>query len=280
VYQADPPAQGTGQQIAWDLLVPVVLSLLGGAAYAILRARYVLFYNDFGTSPDDVGLGYVQVLAGSILAVALTFSFGTSVVLCLGWRYSRRKRDWQAWKFQMDQYLREQAEVDAARDQLKDEEDSREYVVPATEAKSLMELEERRQELNKKQADLDSRRNGLYSSDTGRVPRVLLVVLSVAIICFVATISWITWTVPHDLDRARKSITAGRSVGPRDMVVLAIQADRAQVTWVGTGKPPAELAASGLLFLGHSDGVAALYNSSAGRAVRVPERHVVIVISP
>jgi hypothetical protein len=280
VSQGDPSAQGSGQPISWDLLVPVALSLLGGAAYATLRARYVSFYSDFGTTPDDVGLGYLQVLAGSVWAIALTFSFGASVVLCLGWRYRSRRRDWLTWHSQMSQHLREQQRVYDAQDKLDEEKGSLGEFVPATEAASLERLEQRRQELKEQQDALDRERAHLYRADPGRVPRLLLVLLSISTLCFLATIAWIAWTVPHDLDKARESIKAGRSVGPRDMVVLAIQADRARVTWIGTGRPPPELTPSSLLFLGHADGVASLYNSSMGRGLRVPERHVVIVISP
>jgi hypothetical protein len=276
-HQAD---QHSRPPIAWDLLLPVLLSLLGGATYAFLRARYVSFYSDFGTSPDDVGLGYIQVLAGSVWAIALTFSFGLAAVLCVGWRLRNPKRQWEVWQSEMKHYLQEQEQLEADRKQLEEEEKSQGLVVPVGETDTLKRLEQRRQELDQKEAQLGRRLNRLYASDPGRIPRLLAVLLGVSTFCFLVTISWMTWTVPHDLDKAKDSITAGREVGPRDLAVLAIQADRARVTWIGTGKPPAELASSDLLFLGHSDGVAALYNSSMKRAVRVPERHVVVVISP
>jgi hypothetical protein len=277
VPEDDPPRRDDPSPVQWDLLVPVVLSLLGGATYAALRAGYVSFYNDFGTSPDDVGLGYLQVLAGSIWAIALILSFGSAVVVCVLWRLGKR-REWEAWGSRLARLEQAQEQLDDDWDRYHEDEERLGSYVPTDKAEILDKLEERRQELDKQQTTLDRRRERLDAVPIGQLPRALRITLSVATACFLAAIAWITWAVPHDLGKAKARITTGQEVGPRDMAVLAIQADQATVTWVGTGRPPAELASSGLLYLGHAEGEASLYSSSVRRALRVPERHVVIVI--
>lgn len=53
--------------------VRAVLAVLGLLFYAVLRIAYSVFYGRFGLSPDDLGLGYVELLLQSIV--------GTSIVL-------------------------------------------------------------------------------------------------------------------------------------------------------------------------------------------------------
>src|SRR5436309_386329 len=53
--------------------VRAVLAVLGLLFYAILRIAYSAFYGRFGLSPDDLGLGYVDLLVQSMV--------GTSIVL-------------------------------------------------------------------------------------------------------------------------------------------------------------------------------------------------------
>lgn len=57
--------------------VKTLLAVFGLALYAILRIAYGRFYAAFGLSPDDLGLGYVELLAQSAIgAVVLLAVFG------------------------------------------------------------------------------------------------------------------------------------------------------------------------------------------------------------
>ncbi|MGZ4179092.1 MAG: hypothetical protein ACXVUL_00165 [Solirubrobacteraceae bacterium] len=63
----------------WPKRVPdirTLLAVLGLLFYAVLRTAYSVFYNKFGLSPDDLGLGYVELLVQSAV--------GTSVLLLVG----------------------------------------------------------------------------------------------------------------------------------------------------------------------------------------------------
>jgi hypothetical protein len=72
-------AAARGRQSAvrrWPRQTPdirTVLAVLGLVFYAVLRIAYSVFYNDFGLSPDDLGLSYVDLLVQSAV--------GTSVLL-------------------------------------------------------------------------------------------------------------------------------------------------------------------------------------------------------
>lgn len=77
----DPPKveHGTGAHLS-DLRN--LLALLSIGLYAILRIAYVRFYAPFGLSPDDLGLGYVELLAqAAIGAVLLIVVIGTVLSL-------------------------------------------------------------------------------------------------------------------------------------------------------------------------------------------------------
>jgi hypothetical protein len=45
-------------------LVPVLFSVLVAMAYGLLRGSYVRFYSQYGVSPEDVGLGQLQLFSG------------------------------------------------------------------------------------------------------------------------------------------------------------------------------------------------------------------------
>jgi hypothetical protein len=73
---------GHGPSRSWlrrgRLLLPnllVIVSVVGILAYAVLRSYYSVFYGPLGVTPEDVGLGYVEVLqlsyAGLFLAAAV-----------------------------------------------------------------------------------------------------------------------------------------------------------------------------------------------------------------
>jgi hypothetical protein len=51
-----------------------VLAIFALALYAVLRVAYVRFYAPFGLTPDDLGLGYVELLAQSAIGAGALLS--------------------------------------------------------------------------------------------------------------------------------------------------------------------------------------------------------------
>jgi hypothetical protein len=88
---------------SWATDARTVLALLGFVLYAVLRIAYSLFYNNFGLTPDDLGLGYIDLLiqsaVGTVILLVVVFVVATVVALIyvglIGsypelWRYFRR----------------------------------------------------------------------------------------------------------------------------------------------------------------------------------------------
>jgi hypothetical protein len=86
---------------------------------------------------------------------------------------------------------------------------------------------------------------------------VLLIILSFA------------WLLPLDRSFAGKRLQLGRAVHPAELAFLSIEADPAQVTWIGAGRPPKELLGARLVYLGKADGVLALYQPPDWRSCQV-----------
>jgi hypothetical protein len=67
-----------------ELVGTIGLTVLGIVMYIMLRFSYFVFYNHFGVSPEEVGLGYIEILVRSgptlIVAVAISVSL---TALCL-----------------------------------------------------------------------------------------------------------------------------------------------------------------------------------------------------
>lgn len=55
------------------------LGAAGVVLYVLLRFPYAIFYGRLGTSPEEVGLGYVQLLAQSSVLVAAVAAFGALI---------------------------------------------------------------------------------------------------------------------------------------------------------------------------------------------------------
>jgi hypothetical protein len=64
--------------------VRTVLAALGIVLYAVLRIAYSVFYNHFGLTPDDLGLGYLDLLVqsavGTVILVMAAFAVAALVV--------------------------------------------------------------------------------------------------------------------------------------------------------------------------------------------------------
>ena len=65
--------------------------------------------------------------------------------------------------------------------------------------------------------------------------------------------------LPLDRSFAGKRLQLGRAVRPAELAFLSIRADPACLTWVGPGRPPKELLAARLVYLGKADGALVLY---------------------
>ena len=61
----------------WATDARTVLAVLGIVLYAVLRIAYSVFYNSFGLTPDDLGLGYLDLLiqsaVGTIILLLVVF---------------------------------------------------------------------------------------------------------------------------------------------------------------------------------------------------------------
>lgn len=84
--EAKPPTRsGSAEAIAGQLSgVKAALGLFGLALYALLRIAYDRFYAPFGLSADDLGLGYLELLAqAAIGAVLLVLIHGVLIWLMI-----------------------------------------------------------------------------------------------------------------------------------------------------------------------------------------------------
>lgn len=78
-----PPARRprSAEEIAEQLAnARTVLALFGFVLYAVLRIAYGQFYEPFGLSPDDLGLGYLEVLAQSAIGALVLLALFTLLV--------------------------------------------------------------------------------------------------------------------------------------------------------------------------------------------------------
>jgi hypothetical protein len=99
------------------------------------------------------------------------------------------------------------------------------------------------------------RRRSRYLDLMAERHRVLLGA-SVAVLLLILSFAW---ALPLDRSFAGKRLQLGRAVRPAELAFLSIQADPARLTWIGPGRPPKELLAAKLVYLGKADGVLVLY---------------------
>jgi hypothetical protein len=68
----------------WATDARTVLAVLGIVLYAVLRIAYSLFYNNFGLTPDDLGLSYLDLLiqsaVGTVILLMVMFVVAALVV--------------------------------------------------------------------------------------------------------------------------------------------------------------------------------------------------------
>jgi hypothetical protein len=91
-----PPSQIAGLPLAqqstpqhWQPAVPELLKafwllpVIGAALYTLLRVVYSRFYWKLGLQPEDVGLGYAQILDQSLVALVLLTAFSSVAITLL-----------------------------------------------------------------------------------------------------------------------------------------------------------------------------------------------------
>jgi hypothetical protein len=268
-----PQEIGGGPGI-WEVLIPVLIPILGGVIYAGLRKAYLSFYSRFGASPEDVGLNYIQVLAGSalsILALSLVIALFVQSVM---WR-RRLRAEWQQWSKETKALADEIDEVKEKRNAGVHKLNTEEALEPDDDEALQQEASELKGQLEKLEAQWDE------VQAPRLMPRgVALAALIITIACFVATSIFLIWAVPEDLDSAKRKVLIGEPIGPSNLRVLAMQADRVDVTWIGSGKGPKELQSPKLMFLGHADQVAVFYDPDTARGLRIAERYVFVRVRP
>jgi hypothetical protein len=79
---------------------------------------------------------------------------------------------------------------------------------------------------------------------------------SVALLLMIMSFAW---ALPLDRSFAGKRLQLGRAVHPAELAFLSIEADPAQVTWIGAGRPPQDLLTARLVYLGKADAILVLY---------------------
>jgi multisubunit Na+/H+ antiporter MnhB subunit len=106
-HATDQPAAPPGPpkpfaDLAERILLPLglaVLSAVGAATYALLRQTYLSFYRPFATSPEDVGVGQLQMLAGFVRSRPVVLGAAALVfcVLAVPLVLRPRTNRWRLW---------------------------------------------------------------------------------------------------------------------------------------------------------------------------------------
>jgi hypothetical protein len=73
---------------AWRFIrdnLAVTLTLAGLLVYSSLRLSAGIFYGRFGFTPEDVGLGYAEILARSLYTLILLTAYGGLLIFATLW---------------------------------------------------------------------------------------------------------------------------------------------------------------------------------------------------
>ncbi len=90
----DTPSTDTTALLEWTIHYAVPLSgLVAAVIYGVLRLSYALFYQPLRATPEEVGYGYVEILAGQLIgALELTLVvWGLAFGIAMVWRAARRR---------------------------------------------------------------------------------------------------------------------------------------------------------------------------------------------
>lgn len=255
----------------WVTGLASAVTALGLLFYAALRIGYSVFYAPLGLQPEDVGLGYADILAqslvGLILAALLVVYFGGTV-------------------FGLAEYARDTAEnYDKILDSLRS-------VLPRYGATALVTAACIAIALVWLFAGADVAAPlltlfgavllyGVYRGRSERVQRRVRLVIAGLTVTFALGLAFalLIGGAAEDAGRVKRGHAAHeRFLG---VPVVAWGATVATVQWVGNKAPSKGVAlpAGCLLYLGRSDRGVVLFDPATDESIRVPADDVVVTVT-
>jgi hypothetical protein len=201
------------------------------------------YYQELGTSPDEVGLNYPNTIARS-LGFIVIIVFATILAIAGAGFVAKRRTGDQPDKAALEEAIR-QEETTLARQLSRIE---RDYITGVT-------LRQRRQDLRR-----------TYIS------AALAVLLSLFIV--------VVFVLTAVAGARARLVQAGHVVDPVrlvGLVILPVQADRAEVAWIKTDGTSPQLPAD-LLYLGSSGGTSVFYDPMKQSLLRLPSSSIVTVV--
>ena len=277
--------------LPWITNATAILTVLGVILYGLLNVGYSAFYQQFGISPDEVGLGYFSTLARSTGLVFIFLSaalFATaSYILLMVARHTRERPHAAAL---MERIASQRTELDALRiwmlarsEEAKEEGGGRESAQePQTIEQALLEAQAQEKAA---QAQLDAIRGGRLPRLANRsLSRTLgRVAIALAIIGLVAGLVMAVRGI--SISRA-ESVKAGRPVGPISLLglnLLAIHADAAIISPAGEASKSSaslnSLSGRTMMYLGQANGTIVLYDPRNQKTLALPSSLVILQIT-
>lgn len=298
--------------LSWISSASAILAILGVILYGLQNIGYSAFYEEFGISPDDVGLGYINTLARSTgLVVVLILAVLLAIVSYEPARIARKRSEqlarlgWlkeiealQTWlRLSSKEVARKRLREEVRPEQIQNEKEQYHALAHLLSA----EVAEIAGEPSTRPKDDDLR--ALYKSDrfsdfafelefakmdqvrqrlfqkSGRGRFAAALITIVLIVVLVAPVRALCISKAH-------SVQDGKPVAPINLLglsLLNINADPAVVTPTGeVGKSAGVDPLSGktVMYLGQANGRIVLYDNHAKRTVTLPASSVVLQINP
>jgi hypothetical protein len=273
----------------WTQLASVSLPILAAAIYALLRTSYIQVYEQFGLTPEDVGLGRIEILTNSVRVFRLyqvaliVFLFISLAILA---NILNAHFDIYSVNF-----------MEELRTVFVRSKSPRGLSIPSPRVWKLWQVRELDDEALKRLSrglssgslkrqayfnflqDVRKDLIGRTRSVTGRWVslRGLLIVLGFLLLAFLVAL---LIALPSDIEEATRRIQKGESIGSSELQFLDIRAYQAKVYWIGDGEPPKNFPASQLLYLGHDSKAAVLYDHINRATWRISEDKAIIRINP
>jgi hypothetical protein len=232
----------TNGGISWVDILPIALPVSGLLLYGALAMGNTYFYEELGTSPEEVGLNYATTIARS-LGLVVVIAFATALAIAGAVFFARSRPS-------------SQTDEEAFRAAVTLEEATVKRQLGRNESDYIRDkvLRERRRD-----------RRRVYISAALATLFLLFIVVVFALTTIAGT-------------RA-KSVKSGNAVSPVQLgglVILPVQADRAEVTWVRADGSSPQLPAR-LLYLGNSGGTSVFYDPMKQSLLRLPSSSIIVM---
>ena len=250
--------------------LPAVIAVLGVVAYAALRYAYSRFYSPLGVLPEEVGIGYAQVLAyagPSLFLLLLGCGLIAAALYLVRWLVKRGGPQTKDDEGELAEVIREAIAQDPSAAEPKDETARRiesVYGNPARERLVATTVEEWRATIRKKE-------------DRRHLVAMLVLIVYAALALGAAVI----WIGAQANARSRDAL-AGRRVAPISIFGLDVVSLRAVPAFVHSAdKAPESLAQYDeecVLYLGAADGTV-VFVAESDIVLRVPDSSVVFEAS-